>query len=223
MHGRRISIRKISRAAVCAAKRAAERDSGLQQGVADAELAGARAREKLTSTVVDLDIPEATSHSPRPAAYWQHREYTEAVAAADRAAEETGRLWARFEVASATLEAAKIAHERARCRLYAYSSRDEASPLYIFSEASSRRGEQAKRALDAMMAAADAADAVGREYIGTYELSMQLHTCAHGKHDVPPQALSAEQQTELLVEWSVDAIADRSASRILIYGGMHPS
>ena len=198
-----------SKAAVRAARRAADKDGSLLQGIAEAETAGARAVAKLHGTIASIDLPCATGGSLRPEAYWLHREETEAAAALEAATAKAAWIMRRLEAAYAAREAARLASERDECRCDAYSSTDPTSPLYMLSEASMRRGEQALRSRRELMAAADAEYALCTEAINAHERVTELHVLVHGTRDVPPCASSPEQQVALLAEWSVEAIADR--------------
>ena len=68
-----IAVAKESAAAaVRAAKRVAAKDASQQQLVADAERGGAQAVATACTAIVDLDFPQATSGSQRPASYSTH-------------------------------------------------------------------------------------------------------------------------------------------------------
>ena len=100
------TARETATAALRAAQRAAAKDPALQQGFVDVEanrdvaVANAHARR------VELDIPNVTLGSKRPASYWRSREVQQAEGAVARAA-------AELRAAEAAVIGAKAREERA--------------------------------------------------------------------------------------------------------------
>ena len=111
-------------AAVRTATRAAAKDSSLQQRVADAEQAGAKAVAAACSAAIDLDIPAATGYAERPASYWRRREVQEADAAAAEAAAEAA-------VACTVKEGAEARVKRASQALRQPNAADGATDRYL--------------------------------------------------------------------------------------------
>lgn len=99
-------------AAVRAAKRAAAKDASQQQNIVDTEKEGAQGIARASSASVDLDLPDATGGSERPAWYWRRREVQEAEAAAATAAAEAAAAAAAEQGAEARLKRMEQAMDR---------------------------------------------------------------------------------------------------------------
>ena len=213
-----------AKSAVRAAKRAAEKDASKLPGVADAEDTAARALAVLNATIVDVDLPAATSRAPRPDAYWRNREQAEAAAAAaDKEEAELGRLLKRTEAARATNVAAKLKHESATARWLSECDRLSALLPSIgyesYLDATRRIDEPKDRAEDSYKAAVQAGAAAAVEYMAAAESAREMRAAAHGESDWPPGVLrlSCSERRQLLASWSVAVLADRFADEYSVW------
>lgn len=205
------SAKEEARSAIRTAKRVAARDPSQQPAVADAESARADTLAKLYDTELDLDIPAATSHRPRPNQYWQSREQAETAAAAEKESHEAARMMVTLDASIAAMATAKLAHESADGRLWTAYARLRESPEELLPDSIEDVEEKAARARDSYGAVCTAGQALGKKAYALLESLIELQAAAHGESDWPPGVLclSSSDRRELLASWSVGVLAAR--------------
>ena len=152
-------------AAVRTAKRVASKDASQQQLIICAGKEGAEIIAKACAASVDLDLPNATVGSERPASYWRKREVQEAEAAAATAAAEAAAAAAAEQGAEARLNRLEQAMDKPGAPDAAtHRWLAESAVLRTVSETSQAAAQAAKAAARTAAAMRSTAEAEGVDF-----------------------------------------------------------